>query len=258
MPQFFLKPGSVSGKSFHLKGPEAFHLAKVLRSRPGETITLFDGDGRRFDGLIEDIQPDGSVLGSILRKIGEPSAARKPRITLCPALLKPARWELVLEKGTELGVWAFSPLLTQRTLIPETAAEKKMERSSRVIMAAAKQCGVSRLPELRPPEHFRDAVRSRQDSISLLAWEALPGVCAASVLRPALERAVQARKPADIRVFIGPEGGWADEEVELAEAEGALLFGLGPSVLRAETASLAAICAVQYELAAIHDGFAAV
>ncbi len=256
MPQFFLPQGSVSGEAFFLKGPEAFHVAKVLRCRPGESLTLFDGRGRRFEGVISEIRKDGTVAGTLKREIQGGAAAARSRIVLYQALLKPARWDWILEKATELGVAAFVPLLTQRTLIPESAAKAKAERSRRVILAAAKQCGRSRLPELQEAAHLRDALKSCQgQGLVFFAWEALPGVCAASVLRPALAKEFRRSRnegsELTAHVFIGPEGGWADEEVELAEAEGALLFGLGPQTLRAETAALAAVSAIDYEISAL-------
>ncbi|HVC08964.1 MAG TPA: RsmE family RNA methyltransferase [Elusimicrobiota bacterium] len=255
MPQFFLPPDAVSGESFVLKGPEAFHVAKVLRCRPGDSLRLFDGRGRRFEGVITEIRKDGTVSGTLQNEIGGSSPApARARVVLCQALLKQARWDWLLEKGTELGVAAFAPLLTQRTIVPEDAARAKMERSRRVIMAAAKQCGRAELPALRGPVHLRDALKSCRDRGPVFfAWEALPGVCAASVLRPALERALREAAGGEFTayLFIGPEGGWADEEVELAEAEGALLFGLGPATLRAETAALASVAAIDYEISAL-------
>ncbi len=255
MPQFFLPPEALAGKSFVLKGPEAFHIAKVLRLRPGDALRLFDGRGRRFAGVISDIRKDGSVAGTIEREIEEdaPPPARV-RVVLHQALLKQARWDWLLEKGTELGVAAFAPLLTQRTVVPEGSARAKMERSKRIVVAAAKQCGRADLPELREPVHLRDALKACQGrGPALFAWEALPGVCAASVLRPVLSQALREAKGGEFstHLFIGPEGGWADEEVELAEAEGALLFGLGPATLRAETAALASIAALAYEASAL-------
>jgi len=255
MPQFFLPPDAVSGDAFVLKGPEAFHIAKVLRCRPGDSLRLFDGRGRRFEGVIAEIRKDGTVFGTLRKEIeADAPAPVRARVVLCQALLKQARWDWLLEKGTELGVAAFEPLLTQRTVVPEDAARAKMERSRRVIMAAAKQCGRAELPALREPVHLRDALKSCRDRGPVLfAWEALPGVCAAAVLRPALERARREASGGEFtaHLFVGPEGGWADEEVELAEAEGALLFGLGPATLRAETAALASVAALSYEISAL-------
>jgi 16S rRNA (uracil1498-N3)-methyltransferase len=130
-------------------------------------------------------------------------------------------------------------------------ARSKAERWARIVMAAAKQCGRADLPAVREPAQFRDAIRACKDKgLVLLAWEGLKGSSAADTLRPALREA-QARRGAeafDAHLFIGPEGGFSEEEIEIAEAEGAVVFGLGPRILRAETAAAAAVALVQYEL----------
>lgn len=242
---------------FHLKGPEAFHVAKVLRYGPGQSLVLFDGKGGRFEGVIREIHEDGSVTGTLTSTL-HASVDREPvEIHLYQGLLKAGHWDLVLEKGTELGVAAFTPILTPRTVVIFHEAERakaKKERWSRVIMAAAKQCQRTALPELREPVEFRDAIKSCKDQgLTLLAWEGLSGATAAESLRLTLREADQKRGKEGLRVnlFIGPEGGFTEDEVDLAESHGALIFGLGPRVLRAETAGLAAVSLIQYEFGSL-------
>jgi 16S rRNA (uracil1498-N3)-methyltransferase len=175
-------------------------------------------------------------------------------VTLYQGLLKASHWDYVLEKGTELGVAAFVPVLTPRTVVLLHEADRvraKAERWARIVMAAAKQCGRSDLPAVREPAQFRDAIRACKDKgLVLLAWEGLKGSVAADTLRPVLREADQKRgkEPIEVHLFIGPEGGFSEEEIEIAEAEGALVFGMGPRILRAETAAAAAVTLVQYEL----------
>ena len=121
-------------------------------------------------------------------------------------------------------------------------------------MAAAKQCGRAELPSVKEPVAFRDAIRACKDQgVVLLAWEGMKGAVAGESLRARLREADQARgaEGLDVHVFVGPEGGFSEEEIELAEAEGAVVFGMGPRTLRAETAAAAAITLVQYELGAL-------
>jgi len=253
MPQFFLPLDTPADpKDFHLKGPEAFHLVKVMRAQPGETVSLFDGRGGKYEGVIETIHEDGSVSGKITSTAAGPAAAAAP-VHLYQGLLKASHWDFVLEKATELGAASFTPLLTPRTvvLLREERAKAKQERWERVIMAAAKQCQRGSLPPLRAPVEFRDAIRAcagREGEITALAWEGLCGSGARQSLGAALREAAAAGPVKAVNVFIGPEGGFSDEEVELARATGAVIFGLGPRVLRAETAALAALAVVQYEL----------
>ncbi len=255
MPQFYLAPESLKDKTFLLKGPEAFHVTKVLRYREGQTLVLFDGKGGRYEGVIQKIHGDGSVSGA-LTAILQAAQERKPAsLRLYQGLLKASHWDLVLEKGTELGVEAFIPVLTPRTVVLLHEAERrkaKQERWSRVILAAAKQCQRPKLPELREPIEFREAVRGCQ-GLTLLAWEGLSGAAASGSLRLALREADQnrGRESLGINLFVGPEGGFTEEEVELAESLGAVVFGLGPRILRAETAAIAAVSLIQYELGSL-------
>ena len=253
MPQFFLPLDTPADpKEFHLKGPEAFHLVRVLRARPGQTVSLFDGHGGRYEGVVDVVHDDGSVSGRITAAIRKPSHALA-RIHLYQGLLKGGHWDFVLEKGTELGVASFTPILTPRTvvLLREERVVAKQERWSRLIMAAAKQCQRAGLPEMRPAVEYRDAIRAcaaRSGEITALAWEGLCGSSARESLGAALQTSSAAGRGTDVNLFIGPEGGFSDDEVELARAAGVAVFGLGPRVLRAETAALAAVAAAQYEL----------
>lgn len=257
MPQFFVAPEDIQKKSFRLTGPEAFHVIKVLRYAPGQSIELFDGKGGRFTGVIEDVAPDGAVAGRLTATLKADDARAPARVHLQLGLLKAGPWDYALEKGTELGAATFTPILTPRTVVLIHEVERaraKQDRWARVVMAAAKQCGRAELPTVKEPQAFRDAIRACKDrGLILLAWEGMKGAVAGESLRAVLKAADAARgdKPLDVFVFIGPEGGFTEEEVELAETEGATLFGLGPRILRAETAAAAAVTLVQYEFGAL-------
>ena len=254
MPQFFLPLDALQEEKFHLKGPEAYHIVKVLRSKIGETLSLFDGKGGKFEGVIEEIHEDGSVSGRIARTV-ESISQRAVDLRLYQGLLKGSHWDYVLEKGTELGVTTFIPVLTPRTVVLLREAERahaKKERWERVVMAAAKQCQRAQLPKIEEPVEFRDAIRAcAGKGVSLIAWE---GLCGAPA-RPSLEKALAEAKGGAgaivVNVFVGPEGGFSDEEIELAESVGTTAFGLGPRILRAETAALAASAIALYELGAL-------
>lgn len=253
MPQFYLPFDSISGDAFRLEGPEAHHLVKVLRYREGQRLVLFDGKGGRFEGVIEKIGEDGSVSGKVTSCLTAQAPRAEAAVCLYQGLLKASHWDWVLEKGTELGAAAFVPVLTPRTvvLLREGAREAKKDRWSRLVMAAAKQCGRADLPEVREPVEFRDAIRALpKGGLALLAYEGLAGASAGETLRAGLREAVREKRetPLSVSLFVGPEGGFSPDEVELARGLGALIFGLGPRILRAETAALAALSLVQYEL----------
>ncbi len=250
MPQFFVAPEDIQKKAFRLTGPEAFHVTKVLRYGRGQPLELFDGKGGRFSGVIEEVLPDGTVAGKLTATLQADDERVPARLHLFLGLLKASHWDYALEKGTELGAASFTPVLTPRTVVLLHEAERaraKLDRWARVVMAASKQCGRADLPQVREPAQFRDALAAcRGKGPVLLAWEGLKGAGAGQTLRPALRAADAARgaQPLDAHLFIGPEGGFSEEEVELAEAEGATLFGLGPRILRAETAAVAALAVV--------------
>lgn len=257
MPQFFVPPEALAQGTFRLEGPEAFHVVKVLRYRPGQSLVLFDGQGGRFEALISEIHSDGSVSGKLTGTL-HASDLRKPvDLRLYQGLLKASHWDMVLQKGTELGVSSFIPVLTPRTVVLLHEAERaksKEQRWGRVLMAAAKQCGRAELPSLNSPVQFRDAIKECQgQGLTLLAWEGLSGATAAESLRLTLREADQKRGKEALRInlFIGPEGGFSEEEVELAESLGVTVFGLGRRILRAETAALAAVALLQYEFSGL-------
>lgn len=249
MPQFFLDPEAlVSDDSFLLKGPEAHHIAKVLRFKEGDSVNLFDGRGGRYEGKLEKIYPDGSVAGT-LKRVAAAHDASQARLTLYQGLLKASRWEWLLEKGTELGIHEFVPVITQRTVVQlrEEKLDSKAERWSRIILSAAKQCGRRDLPKVAVPIALRDALtQAKTHGPVLAAWEKMAGTSARDSLKEALGPGASA-----VSLFIGPEGGFTDDEIELARAHGAALFGLGGHTLRGETAGLAASALVLYELSAL-------
>lgn len=260
MPQFLIRPDAVTespkkddwkGAHFRLTGPDAFHIAKVLRYREGQPLELFDGHGGRFHATLSKVTAE-AVEGVITESKPAPPVARV-RLHLYPGLLKSAAWEWVLEKGTELGAVSFTPVVTPRTvvLVERERVDAKRDRWQKVVTAAAKQCKRGDLPEIRPPLRFPEAIREAAErGLTLLACEHMSGSSARPSIQDALAKAAEGGK-AEVSLFIGPEGGFSEEEVELAEALEAIPFGLGANTLRAETAVLAAATAVLYELGAL-------
>ncbi len=252
MPQFYLPPEGQEDNKFHLKGPEAFHISKVLRYREGQPLVLFDGKGTRYDAVIGRIHPDGSVSGAITKVLRE-GRAHGGRVALWQGLLKSSHWDWLVEKAVELGAAEIHPVLTPRTVVllrEESRARAKQERWAKLALAAAKQCGRADVPTVAEPVEFRDAIKTAcaaPGSLTLLAWEGMGGATARESLRETIAAAQGEGKPPAVNIFVGPEGGFSEEEVELAESLGAVVFGLGPITLRAETAALAAISVMRYE-----------
>ncbi|MDQ7039794.1 MAG: RsmE family RNA methyltransferase [Rhodothermus sp.] len=222
---FYAPPESFRDGWVRLPDDEAHHAIRVLRHRPGDEIVVVDGVGGWHRLRLE--QVDRSVVqGRVLEtqyNVGEPSY----RLTIGLALLKQmARFETFLEKAVELGVHAIVPLITART----ERTQFRLERARRLLIAAMKQCGRSRLPALYAPRPFA-AMLNHAASLRLLCHEQPD--------RPRYPlQALLQQPPDDALVLIGPEGGFSPQEVQQAEAAGFQLVSLGPRRLRAETAAL--------------------
>ena len=192
---------------------------------------------------------DGSVSGRSRRIRG--ALPKLPAAHLYQGLLKSSHWDFAPRKPRMGAFYHAAADAADRGLLREWLNQQ--ERWSRVIMAAAKQCQRGQLPELRQPIEFRDAIRACADAknaVTVVAWEGLCGSGAREPLGAALA-ACREQPDMAINLFIGPEGGFSDEEIELARAIGAVVFGMGPRILRAETAASAALAIVQYELGGV-------
>lgn len=251
MHRFFVPPTAIQGDRVILTGPIVHQLTHVLRLRPSERVVVLDDSGWEYTVELERLerrQVEGRIVDRAKAQ-GEPYT----RITLYQAVLKGERFEWVLQKGTELGIVAFVPLLCARNVIrdPE-AVRKKLPRWRAIIREAAEQSRRGRLPRLEPPLAFAEACQQAQASggLSLLAWEGESATSLKDVLKTSSElRASSIQLPvSSFQLFIGPEGGFTPEEVRLARAHGILPITLGRRILRAETAGLVAAAAILYEL----------
>ena len=239
MYRFFVDPPVelTPGALVMLPPPVSHQVGRVLRLRPGDRIVLLDGSGREAEVALTAFGHDG-VQGEVLacRAVPPPPG---PAVTLYQAVLKGDRFAWVLQKATELGVAALVPVVTERTIVPwaEAAEGPRNARWARIVREAAEQCRRATLPTLHPPLRWPAACRRMADSGAavLLPWEE-----ATAPLGPAL---AAARAAPAVHAAIGPEGGFAPAEMDLARAAGLAPVSLGPRILRAETAALA-VCAL--------------
>jgi 16S rRNA (uracil1498-N3)-methyltransferase len=216
-------------------------MARVLRLRVGDHVLLLDNSGREHEVELTALTATAAqgVLIASSEGAGEPCV----RLVLYQAMIKGQRFDWVLEKGTELGVAAFVPVLSSRSLIrPAEASAARLERWRRVIVEAAEQSGRCRLPEISPPLPFDEACASAA-GLRILPWEGETAASLGAVLAAARQQAVPA-----VSLFIGPEGGFPLEEVRLARRLGVRTVSLGRRILRAETAAIVAAALVLHEL----------
>jgi len=250
MHRFFVPPDWIDGDRVSLPGSLAHQLSRVLRLQIKDRILVLDDSGWEQEVVLVQVGPD-QVLGDIVDKrlaSGEP----RTKISLYQSVLKGQRFELVLQKGTELGVVEFVPVITSRCVMSSLDdVSHKSERWQRIILEAAEQSGRGRLPRLRAALMFSRACgrAKRLGGLSLIPWEEEDQRSLKSTLRAVEDDTPRGRgRPFSINLFIGPEGGFTREEIELARGYDLMPVSLGARILRAETAGLAAISALLYEL----------
>lgn len=245
MHRFFIKSQNISGGMAFLAGSEAEHLKRVLRLKAGEIVEVFDGQGRCWAALIVNTGDDGVVK---LKIIGENKAEAEPsiRITLFQGLPKSDKMDYIVQKTTELGISRIVPIETRNTVFKVRAGRMpgKIERWQRIALEAAKQCGRSVIPDIQEPVLFEEALlQAANTGFCIIPYEKEQ----AAGLKRMLE--LMARESRDgIGVFIGPEGGFTVDEVEAAVRAGVKPVTLGPRILRTETAGLAVVSIIMYEL----------
>ncbi|MBQ4473272.1 MAG: 16S rRNA (uracil(1498)-N(3))-methyltransferase [Lachnospiraceae bacterium] len=243
MSRFFVDSSGIADGQICLSGPEVNHIRQVLRMRPGDEITLCDGAGTDYQCRILAFS-DAGMSAEILRR--EECEQELPvRITLYQGLPKKDKMELIVQKAVELGASRIVPVMMKRTIVKLDDAKKeakKLERWNAIAKGAAEQSGRGIVPEVCPVMAYADAVKEAA------AMEAaiLPYECAEGMRRTA-EAVKEAAGKKSLGVLIGPEGGFEEEEVILAEQAGIVPVTLGKRILRTETAGLCILSLVMAE-----------
>lgn len=245
MHRFFVPPESIQADRVILQDAVLHQLRHVLRMKPGESFIVLDNQGWQYTVVLHD-----ETMAVITHR--QP-AANEPavRITLYQALLKKDNFEWVLQKCTEIGVATFVPVESSRT-IPRASDvnNHKIQRWQRIITEAAEQSRRGVLPALRTAQTFEQALEHIPAyDRALIPWENETARTIEEALRPE-----PFEQPRTVALFIGPEGGFSTDEITLASSRGAVPVSLGPRILRAETASIAAALLVLYELGADRHG----
>jgi 16S rRNA (uracil1498-N3)-methyltransferase len=240
MPQFLIPPGKKAGDVVALSAEESRHLARVLRAAPGDAVRLTDGAGSLFYGSVVSVSPRG-----VTARIESASVAKTPngRLILAQGLLKGEKMEFVIQKAAELGAAEILPFTSSRTVAFWKKDPRKLQRWRKIAEAASKQSGRATHLTVRDPVPFEEALKTRAET-RIVFWEE-----AESLLRNFIRRDVRPEAaPSGIAVLVGPEGGFSRDEIALAAASGFSVLSMGPLILRAETAAVAALSILQYEL----------
>jgi 16S rRNA (uracil1498-N3)-methyltransferase len=234
--RFYIPPPALEGDTVLIEDALAQRLTKVLRLRAGDEITLFDGGGIEARARIDDLKPRRGTATVIERCPG--AAEPRVRVHLYQAITKGERFEWLIEKATEVGVASITPLITARSVVRTDAGAARLDRWRRIAIEAAEQSGRSAVPAINPPQTL-DAALAAAEGVLLLPYEA------ANDSAPSVQHAIDAEIDAlfalsAVSIFIGPEGGFDDEEVASARAANAAIVTMGARVLRSETAGLVA------------------
>jgi 16S rRNA (uracil1498-N3)-methyltransferase len=232
----FFAPPSAFNFNKHvvtLTSDEARHLREVLRLKAGDEVQVFDGAGREFRAVVSQARREFAEL-EIGDEIEPPKPESPLQLTLAVALLKGEKFDLVVQKGTELGVNQFIPLITRYAdirLRDDGDAAKRVTRWQRIALEAAKQCGRAVVPEITTPVPFESVITEG----SCLMFSERDGRGLNTDL-----------KTDNVVAIVGSEGGWSDEELDHARAANVPIVTLGGRVLRAETAAIATAVLLQH------------
>ncbi len=243
MRRIYIDPAQASRPAPLITGGDANHIRNALRLGPGDPVTLFDGAGREYRAHIRDVSHEGVRVEILetLETLGESPA----RIAAAQAFLKDRKMDALIRRLTELGISQWLPFFSERSVArpDDRKIAARMERWEKIARESLKQCRRSRTPEIRFLPTL-DAVLGlgREYDLRILFWEN-KGQDATLADLPIPIRGAACRR---ILLVLGPEGGFSGAEAKAAARHGFFIAGLGPRILRAETAAVAACALVQY------------
>jgi 16S rRNA (uracil1498-N3)-methyltransferase len=241
MRYFFVESAEINKPVVFLKGSEARHIKNVLRLRPGDSVLLFDGSGFEYEAVIQKLS-EGRAELCIVRK--NPAVTESPvQLIVAQAFLKEKKMDALIRPLCELGMTEWVPYISERS-VPRPDVKRLVDRTERwekIARESFKQCRRSVLPEINQVTSYQEVLElGRFCDLRFIFWEnetkRLPRSAAASS-KQALKRII---------IMLGPEGGFSEPEIKRAQNYGFEVAGLGPRILRSETATIAACTLIQY------------
>ena len=243
MHHFFVTPQQISGDKIRLEGGDVNHMKNVLRMKLHEKAEISDGESRTYLCEVEAYEEDAAVLHILEEMEADTEPASK--LYLFQGLPKSDKMELIVQKAVELGVYQVIPVAMKRSVVrlDDKKAAKKADRWNSIAESAAKQAGRSRIPEVTMLLSYKEALKMAEElDVTLLPYELAGGM---KVTREVIR---QIKSGQSVGIFIGPEGGFEPEEVDAAVSMGAKVITLGRRILRTETAGLATLAVLMFEL----------
>ncbi|MBR3601398.1 MAG: 16S rRNA (uracil(1498)-N(3))-methyltransferase [Lachnospiraceae bacterium] len=244
MYQFFVEPSQIQGTRVVITGSDVNHIKNVLRMQPGEEIAVSNGeDGKEYRCGIEELYEDEIVC--TLRFVKEDGVELSSKIYLFQGLPKADKMELIVQKAVELGIYEIIPVSTKRAVVKldEKKAKSKIARWQTISEAAAKQSKRRIVPQIHTVMSFKEAVAYAKDmQVKLIPYELAEGM-------EKTRKIIGSLKPGeDIAIFIGPEGGFEENEIQTALDNGIEPITLGKRILRTETAGFTILSWIMYQL----------
>ena len=243
MQHFFVSPEQVKEGKIYVEGGDVNHMKNVLRMKTGEELTVNDGEGSQYLCAVESYEADMAVLKILGKKQDESELASK--IYLFQGLPKQDKMELIVQKSVELGAYQVIPVATKRAVVKLDAkkAKKKVERWQQIAVSAAKQAGRGIIPAVGEVCTYAQALKYAEKlDVALIPYELAEG------MEETKQIIAEIRPGQSVGIFIGPEGGFEEEEVALAMKTGANPVTLGKRILRTETAGLTMLSVLMFHL----------
>lgn len=246
MHKFFTEPANISGLEGKITGDDVKHIYKVLRLSEGEKIVLNDCNGIEYLCEISNVSKT-EVLVKILENL-EINNESSIEIYLFQGLPKAQKMDLIVQKGTELGVKEFIPVITERVDVKLKGDFKKLDRLNRIALEAAKQSKRSIIPKVLEPISFDDMIaKCNEMDLFLVPYENADNFGIKGVVADLREKHTF-NTVKKIGIMVGPEGGFEQSEIDRLKNEGAYIITLGSRILRTETAGFVAASLIQYEM----------
>ena len=243
MQHFFVSPQQVKEEKIYVEGSDVNHIKNVLRMKLGEKLTVNDGEGWEYLCEVESYESDMAVLHIVEKSKAETELSS--RIYLFQGLPKQDKMELIVQKAVELGAYQVIPVSTKRAVVKLDAkkAGKKVERWQQIAVSAAKQAGRGIVPTVGEVCTYAQALKMAEElDVVLIPYELAEGI-------EETKKIIAGIRPGQsVGVFIGPEGGFEEEEVKLAMEAGAKPVTLGRRILRTETAGLTTLSLLMFHL----------
>lgn len=243
MSVFYVKNEQINNQKAFIIGDDVKHIKDVLRYKIGDNLNICDQNGTKYITKIVSFTKEQIDL--CIEKICKDTSEPKIKVTLFQGMPKADKLEFIIQKSTEIGINEIVPVITDRVIVrlDEKNVLKKLERWNKIALEASKQSGRQKVPEVKKPINIKNFI----ENISKYDILLLPYECEKEQTIKAVLKNLD-KKCENIAILIGPEGGFSEDEIKMLNNENVKIVTLGPRILRTETAGIATLAMVLYEL----------